>query len=112
MKSNQTLFLGVIAALCVLAGGLWLYRSHTPVPPAAETANQASAKPDAAVALPEPVTSALTPTARVALPAGLTETGDLPPMRENRAFFGMVDSLAQLNKLWARIQALTTVPKK
>jgi hypothetical protein len=100
MKSNQTLFLGVIAALGILAGVLWVYRTGTPARPDAATKPAASAKSDdSAVALPAPVTSALTPTAHLALPPNVTETGELPPMRENRAFFGMVDSLPQLNKL-------------
>ena len=102
MKSNQTLFLGVIAALGILAAYLWVSKpggSPQPAVGAAKSSTPAK-RDDAPVAPPAPPKQANEPMqAKVALPVNPTQTGELPPMREGRAFYGRIDTLEQVGKL-------------
>ncbi len=101
MKSNQTILLGIVAALGVVAAVLWGTKPATPPAKAATTAPKAAAKhEEAPVAPPAPITGTELPPPRAAqLPINPTQTGELPPMREARAFYGIVDTPEQLAKL-------------
>ena len=103
MKLNQTLYLGVIAALAVLAAVLW-FGKPAPAPQPPTAAPIAKAPPpqtdEAPVAPPTPPTNTMLPSrAAVSMPINPTQVGDVPAMREPRAFYGKVDSVEQLQKL-------------
>lgn len=98
MKSNQTLFLVVIAALGILAAYLWVSKPGKQPAPVVKVA--APAKPDVAPVAPPTPTKVPQPMGHVvSMPVNPTQTGELPPMREGRAFYGKVDTMEQLNKL-------------
>ncbi len=101
MKSNQTILLAVVAALGVLAAVLW---STKPAPqPTPETPTKTAPKPVSKTALPPLRTPPAAPEAPEDpgknLPINPTETGEMPPLREPRAFYGLVDNPSQVQKL-------------
>ncbi len=103
MKSNQTLLLGIVAILAVLAAVLWGTKpTPAPAPKPPVATKPASAKQDAApVAPPAPVSpTGLPELPTTGMPINPTQTGEVPPMREARAFYGIVDNLEQLSKLF------------
>ena len=103
MKANQTILLGIVAALAVVAAVLWGTKPE-PKPVAPPTPPRAAKPSEAAPVAPPAPTTPTEAAALVArattLPINPTQTGELPPMREARAYYGVVDSPEQLAKLF------------